>query len=40
MTWYVIAGLQKLGLATNVKLPTEKQKARLRINKPAVAGAQ
>lgn len=30
MTWYVIWTLEKLGLATNVKLPTEKQKARLR----------
>jgi stearoyl-CoA desaturase (delta-9 desaturase) len=37
MTWYVIVLLQKLGLATNVKLPTEKQKARLRIAKPAAA---
>ncbi|KAK9810059.1 hypothetical protein WJX72_004138 [[Myrmecia] bisecta] len=28
-TWYVIWTLEKLGLATNVKLPTDKQKARL-----------
>jgi stearoyl-CoA desaturase (delta-9 desaturase) len=35
MTWGVIVALEKLGLATNVKLPTEKQKARLAF--PAVA---
>eukprot|EP00882_Tetradesmus_deserticola_P003323 GHRQ01003519.1.p3 GENE.GHRQ01003519.1~~GHRQ01003519.1.p3 ORF type:complete len:164 (+),score=72.92 GHRQ01003519.1:1407-1898(+) len=29
MTWYIIRGLQAVGLAKNVKLPTEKQKARL-----------
>lgn len=29
MTWIVIRSLQAVGLATNVKLPTEKQKARL-----------
>lgn len=29
MTWIVIRALQAVGLATNVKLPTEKQKARL-----------
>jgi stearoyl-CoA desaturase (delta-9 desaturase) len=29
ITWYVIQGLQALGLATNVKLPSERQKARL-----------
>lgn len=32
----VIRSLQKLGLATNVKLPTEKQMDRMRI-KPAVS---
>ncbi|KAL4442947.1 hypothetical protein ABPG77_008438 [Micractinium sp. CCAP 211/92] len=36
MTWMVIRSLQKLGLATNVKLPTEKQMDRMRI-KPAVS---
>jgi stearoyl-CoA desaturase (delta-9 desaturase) len=35
MTWYVIRGLQAVGLATNVKLPTERQKERLRIPKAA-----
>lgn len=29
VTWMVISTLQKFGLATNVKLPSEKQKARL-----------
>lgn len=29
ITWYIIKTLQTLGLATNVRLPTEKQKARL-----------
>lgn len=29
MTWMIISALQAVGLATNVKLPTEKQKARL-----------
>lgn len=29
LTWGVICVLDKLGLATNIKLPTEKQKARL-----------
>ncbi len=29
MTWGIIWALEKLGLATNVKLPTEKQKAKL-----------
>jgi len=29
MTWMLIKGLQTVGLATKVKLPTEKQKARL-----------
>ncbi len=29
MTWLCICLLEKLGLATNIKLPTEKQKARL-----------
>jgi stearoyl-CoA desaturase (delta-9 desaturase) len=35
ITWYVIKGLQTLGLATNVKLPSEKQKARLAFPKAA-----
>ncbi|GBF94471.1 hypothetical protein Rsub_07005 [Raphidocelis subcapitata] len=35
MTWYVIKALQTVGLATNVKLPTERQKERLRIPKAA-----
>ena len=29
MTWMVISALKKIGLATNVKLPSERQKARL-----------
>ena len=29
MTWYIIVALEKLGLASNVKLPTERQKERL-----------
>ncbi|KXZ49956.1 hypothetical protein GPECTOR_18g114 [Gonium pectorale] len=33
MTWGVICLLEKLGLANNVKLPTERQKARLAINR-------
>ena len=28
-TYYLIWAMQKLGIATNVKLPTERQKARL-----------
>jgi stearoyl-CoA desaturase (delta-9 desaturase) len=35
MTWYIIRGLQAVGLAKNVKLPTEKQKARLAFPKAA-----
>ncbi len=31
MTWWLIRGLQALGLATKVKLPTASQKARLAI---------
>jgi len=31
MTWYLIWGLKKLGLATKVKLPTQKQLDRMRI---------
>tara|TARA_B100000519_G_scaffold199083_1_gene209668 strand:+ start:410 stop:1624 length:1215 start_codon:yes stop_codon:yes gene_type:complete len=31
MTWYLIWGLKKLGLATKVKLPTQKQLNRMRI---------
>jgi stearoyl-CoA desaturase (delta-9 desaturase) len=37
MTWYCIKLLQVLGLADNVKLPTEKQKQRLAFPKPAPA---
>jgi stearoyl-CoA desaturase (delta-9 desaturase) len=37
MTWYIIRGLQAVGLAKNVKLPTEKQKARLAFPKAAAA---
>jgi stearoyl-CoA desaturase (Delta-9 desaturase) len=33
MTWIMIQALSALGLATNVKLPTEKQKARLAFSK-------
>ncbi|GFR48655.1 hypothetical protein Agub_g10609 [Astrephomene gubernaculifera] len=33
MTWYIIWSLNKLGLISNVKLPTERQKARLLIKK-------
>jgi stearoyl-CoA desaturase (delta-9 desaturase) len=29
MTWYIVVLLEKLGLASNVKLPTERQKERL-----------
>lgn len=29
MTWYVIKALQAVGLASNVKLASDKQKARL-----------
>ena len=29
LTWTIIRGLQAVGLASNVKLPTEQQKARL-----------
>ncbi len=36
MTWLVVKALSAVGLATNVKLPTEKQKARLAF-KPAAA---
>ena len=31
VTWYVIRLLQAVGLATNVKLPSEQQRAKLRI---------
>jgi fatty-acid desaturase len=33
ITYFIISTLKKLGLATNVKLPTEKQKARLAFSK-------
>ena len=32
ITWLVISALHKVGLATNVKLPTERQKSRLAFN--------
>ena len=38
MTWMVIRALEVVGLATNVKLPTEKQKARLLIKKSGDGG--
>lgn len=34
VTWGLIWGLQQLGLATNVKLPTEKQKEKLAFPTP------
>jgi stearoyl-CoA desaturase (delta-9 desaturase) len=37
MTWYIIAGMQKLGLISNVKLPTERQKAKLAFPQAAPA---
>jgi len=37
-TWYIIRGLELAGLVTNVKLPTEKAKDKLRIKTNAVAG--
>lgn len=39
MTWMVIRALEVVGLATNVKLPTERQKARLLIKKSQRGGA-
>lgn len=36
MTWIMISTLKAMGLATNVKLPTEKQKARLAFPEPRV----
>lgn len=36
MTWLVIKALEKVGLASNIKLPSEKQKERLRL-KPEAA---
>ena len=38
-TWYCIWALKKLGLATNVKLPTEAQKDKLRWNRDRENGA-
>ena len=35
MTWMIIRTLEVLGLANNVKLPTEKQKERLRFDTAA-----
>lgn len=37
MTWILIRTMEVLGLATNVKLPTEKQLNRLRFPSPAAA---
>lgn len=37
ITWYIIAGMEKLGLISNVKLPTEKQKAKLAFPEAATA---
>lgn len=39
MTWVVIKQLQKWGLASNIKLPSEKQKERLRLPKRTWEGA-
>ncbi|PNH05341.1 Palmitoyl-monogalactosyldiacylglycerol delta-7 desaturase, chloroplastic [Tetrabaena socialis] len=39
MTWGMVCLLEKLGLASNIKLPTERQKAKLAF-KPATAAAQ
>ncbi|GIM04138.1 hypothetical protein Vretimale_8750 [Volvox reticuliferus] len=39
MTWGMICVLEKLGLASNIKLPTERQKARLAIKKPAASAS-
>lgn len=33
MTWIIIKALEAVGLASNIKLPSEKQKARLALNK-------
>jgi stearoyl-CoA desaturase (delta-9 desaturase) len=35
ITWYIIAAMEKLKLITNVKLPSEKAKARLAFPKAA-----
>jgi len=35
VTWYIIAAMERLGLITNVKLPSEKAKARLAFPKAA-----
>ncbi|TKY64572.1 Palmitoyl-monogalactosyldiacylglycerol delta-7 desaturase [Spatholobus suberectus] len=37
MTWYVVRFLQAIGLATDVKLPTESQKQRMALNSDTVA---
>jgi stearoyl-CoA desaturase (delta-9 desaturase) len=34
-TWLLIRGLQAVGLATNVKLPSDKQRARLALPQPS-----
>lgn len=39
MTWVVIKQLEKWGLASNIKLPSEKQKERLRLPKRTWEGA-
>lgn len=35
VTWYIIAAMERLGLISNVKLPSEKAKARLAYPKAA-----
>lgn len=40
ITWGIIWCLEKLGLATNVKLPTERQKAKLAFATQGTAAAQ
>ena len=39
VTWMLIRAMEILGLANNVKLPTEKQMDRLRFDKAAPASA-
>lgn len=37
MTWYVVRFLQAIGLATDVKLPTESQKQKMAFNSDSIA---
>lgn len=37
MTWYVVRFLQAIGLATDVKLPTEIQKQRMTLDNSGIA---